>query len=209
METRNHLNIESLISGPLMRLRNVVRFSNSSRNSNETVAEHSFYVAMFSMLIYLDMEQRGFFNKDNALDLRKMLMRALVHDVEESHSGDFIRTFKHSSPELSQAIENASTAFMHVIFNGILHDPKELVQAWMESKENSLEGHIVRFADFLSVVSYIFNEVKRGNIGIYKDNRDSLHEYAKEFDQEKYEHLAPYLEQVFEVLYRLDARGGL
>src|SRR3990167_6610552 len=151
--------LKELLLGSSSRLKNIIRFSNSHRIQDESVAEHSFGTALYCLVIGNELKLAGL-----ELDVNLAVQRALVHDIEESHSGDFIRTFKHSDPELSKAIDRAAEKFAKSLFDEMSpKGSKNLLALWKNAKDRTLEGMLVEFADFLSVLSYVIRESQMGN----------------------------------------------
>ena len=81
-------------------LGNVIRFSAKRRLKDETVAEHSFHVALYYMIL-ADLEEKF----GNKVDKEKLLKAALLHDLEECMTGDIIFHFKHSNEKLAKEIK--------------------------------------------------------------------------------------------------------
>ena len=96
--------LKELLLGSLSRLKNIVRFSNSHKIIHESVAEHSFSTAVYALVLGEELRRGGL-----EINVELAVKRALLHDIEESCSGDYIRTFKHSDPDLMKAIDKAST----------------------------------------------------------------------------------------------------
>lgn len=193
------VNLKSLLLGSSSRLRNIVRFSNSHRIQDESVAEHSFGTALYCLVIGEELRQGGL-----QIDVELSVKRALVHDVEESHSGDFIRTFKHSDPVLAKAIDEAAERFSKKIFEEMA-PPKSadvLYELWKKAKDRTLEGMLVELSDFLSVVSYVLREAQMGNRALLDENADSMGEYANKFNAPRYEFLATYVQEVHKMLFK-------
>jgi 5'-deoxynucleotidase YfbR-like HD superfamily hydrolase len=161
VERERHLiDLRDVVLGNTSRLRFVIRFSNCPRIHDESVSDHSFYVAIYSYLIGLALVANG-----TKLDLGRMLGKALLHDVDECFSGDFIRMFKHSTPELKEQIDRACGSFMTKYCADITQSDKLAVWiygSWFDSKTD-VEGAVVAFADYLSVLSYIHQEIDLGN----------------------------------------------
>ena len=196
MESGSHL-MEQLLLGPVSRLKNIVRFSNSHKHQTESVAEHSYSTALYALVLGEELRRGGL-----EIDVELAVKRALLHDVEESHSGDFIRTFKHSDPALVAAIEKASRNFAEKIFRGL--SPKgwlPLFQLWENAKDKSLEGQLVEFADFLSVVSYILREGRMGNRALVREHAESLGDYANRFNHGRYDFLRPQVKVAQRMLF--------
>lgn len=203
------LNLKELLDGDLARIRNVIRFSNSTRIKNESVAEHSFFTAYYSLMLAftLVVEEHA------SIDFGEMLACAILHDVDEAKSGDFVRHFKYMNPEIKSHIEEATTEIMRQAFSPIFtkeraekyhNEPANTLQLlWKNAKNpNTLEGDIVAFADFLSVLSYVMNEIDCGNVKLLRQ-LDDMYEYARSFNKRnfiKYEEVKAWLCQVFGIL---------
>lgn len=157
------INLMEMLTGNLQRLRYVIRFSTCHRVHNESVAEHSFYVAMFTKLIGMESIASG---TTPNLDLELAISRALMHDVEEARTGDFPRPFKHSTPGLKESLDRASSEAYRQCFNSIFDNcnlKMELHNQWRYAKTNPQEGSLVEFADYLSVLAYIYQEIRGSN----------------------------------------------
>lgn len=145
-----------MLRGALNRASFVTRYSSHPVLIKENVAEHSFYVAMYSLILVNECGIR--------CDLKKLLARALVHDIDESVTGDFQRTFKYGSPELRRALHDGAKAFtwdMLRVYSR--HTQATLYHLWDSAKDSDIEGEIILVADFLAVVAYIIREIRMGN----------------------------------------------
>lgn len=192
------INLPGLLLGSPSRLKNIVRFSNSHRIQDESVAEHSFSTALYCLVIGEELREGGL-----NIDVEMAVVRALIHDIEESHSGDFIRTFKHSSKELAGAIEKASEQFARKLFKEMSPECHDMLfQRWRDAKDASMEGKLVEFADFLSVVSYVLREVRMGNKALLSENAESMGEYANRFQLPRYDFLRPYVREAATMLFQ-------
>jgi len=149
------LNVKELLNGSFHRLSHVYRYSSIPTIRKENVAEHSFYVAYYSYLIGKDLVSRGF-----EVDFGLLLSRALLHDLDESSTGDFLRTVKYGHPDLKKALDEVSYRMMEKMSEKI---GVELIADWQLAKFDDLEGHIVSVADLARVVSYILEELRSGN----------------------------------------------
>jgi 5'-deoxynucleotidase YfbR-like HD superfamily hydrolase len=108
------------------------------------------------MLIGKHMADRG-----TMLYMGTMLCKALVHDLEEAVTGDVPRTFKYSSPETKAALDLGAAEAIKDIADRIFPFGSQVnafADLWAKSKDTSIEGRIVAFADFLSVLSYLLQE---------------------------------------------------
>jgi len=158
-EIELELDIDALLSGKFHRLSHVNRYSSIPTIRKENVAEHSWYVAFYSYLLAKDLERR-YKDEELEIDYGKLLGRALLHDLDESLTGDFLRIIKYGHPDLKKALDEVSVSMM-------IHMTKEvgvnLLPDWKSAKDDDLEGHIVQVVDLARVVSYIWEEIKLGN----------------------------------------------
>lgn len=129
-------------------LRSLIRYQNCNRLVNESVAEHSFYVAIFVLKL------REYYE----FDLEKALKTALIHDFAESSISDVPHNIKAANPELSQALENAE---FKVNVDKLSNEAACLVSEFNAGA--TPEGKICQLADVLSVVLYANDEIKCGN----------------------------------------------
>ncbi len=192
------LDLRQLVCGIGNQLRYVDRFSTCRRNHRENVAEHQFYTAFFTFLICEHLEL--------PLDKGKAVSRALIHDVEEHFTGDVIRPVKHGSEAMAKEMEKAGEASTEKFFDALTHDKatsEYLVRQWRRAKDNSMEGNVVRFADFLSVIAYLNQEVRSGNL-LVMDNVNQLKAYCSKFDGPEFEFIRPLVGQAVKMVELLD-----
>ena len=129
-------------------LRSLVRYQNCHRNVNETVAEHSFYVAI------LVLKLREYYN----FNLEKALKTALVHDVMESKISDVPHNIKMQNPKLAEALEEAET---NVTKEMLSDEALQLIRQFNHGE--TPEGLACQLGDILSVVMYANAELTSGN----------------------------------------------
>ena len=129
-------------------LRSLVRYQNCHRNINESVAEHSFYVAI------LVLKLREYYN----FDLETALKTALVHDVMESKISDVPHNIKTANPALAEALENAESDMTKLMLSD---EALSLVKAF--NSGSTPEGLACQLGDVLSVVMYANAELVSGN----------------------------------------------
>ncbi len=205
MEREYNLDLRKVVLGDTSRLRFIIRFSNCPRIHDESVSDHSFFVAIYSYFLGTALLADG-----AKLDLGKLLGKALLHDVDECFSGDFIRMFKHSSPELKEQIDKACMNMMAGYCSDVSSSTKVRLWTfgnWHESKID-LEGYIVSFADYLSVVSYVHQEIDLGNNRMRRQLPE-LWKFHSTFEtEEKYLFLRPYVEQAKSILEELGGKDA-
>lgn len=132
-------------------LKFIQRYSITPRITNETVAEHSFFVATYVMELY----------KDYKFDLNKAVQMAIIHDFAESFIGDITLSTKTMCPDLVEAVSNAEK---EVIFQNF---PSFIYELYREYEQRtSVESLIVKLADTMQVKQYAGNEIELGNNSI-------------------------------------------
>ena len=137
----------------IYRLKSLIRFNTSSRLKDESVAEHSFFVAIYSLLIATEV------SKFSTISIEKVLTMALIHDVPEINLSDIPHDVKKrlNVYDILERLELES--FSSTKFRDIF---KEL------SEKKSLESQIVHYADILSVKVYTLSEISLGNTTLKK-----------------------------------------
>jgi len=190
------LNIREMLIGDVTRLRYVTRFSTCHVVHRENVAEHSYYVALYAMFIAdWVMRQEGL----GPVDMRMLLMRSLLHDLDEARTGDFYRPFKYSTSELGEALKaGAHRAFVEVV-TSVVGGPatgpaKRFAYLWESSKADDPEGHILSFADFLSVLGYMVQELQVANLTM-REHWSTMSDYFQEFTDVRYDFIRPLVDQ--------------
>jgi 5'-deoxynucleotidase YfbR-like HD superfamily hydrolase len=154
------LDLKAMLCGSVKRLAHVYRYSSLPVSRRENVAEHTAFVALFCLVIAKDLED----NSDVTVDRSKLLTSALLHDLDESLSGDFLRSVKLGVPGLKPLLDKACEGFLRSISTQLGVD---LTTEWSHAKDSSLEGQILEVADLLGVASYLFEEFSSGNHHIF------------------------------------------
>jgi 5'-deoxynucleotidase len=155
-------------------LAHVTRYNNRAQHFPESVAEHSFYTAYFTLILCQLLEK-----KKIKMDKAAALQMAVVHDVEEGLTGDIINPFKHYNDEVYRAIRKVSDKMVWEMFVDLPRDlQKKLYSLWKkEGEEETIEAQIVKAADKLSLLSKCSEEIQAGNNyfeDIYKSQLSGL-----------------------------------
>jgi len=151
------------LNGPLRRLAHVYRFSSIQTTRKENVAEHSYFVTLYCLVLgrmINGIVERAGRSTSVPVDMEKLLTRAVVHDLDEGLTGDFIRTVKYYSEATKEALDTVAGVMMNEIetmtFEGIK-------QVWEDARDGSLEGDILAVVDLAVVSTYAVEEVNMGN----------------------------------------------
>ena len=191
------LDLKELLVGTPTRLRYVVRFSTCHKVHPENVAEHSYYVALYSMWLYDWVCANS--ELEDYISLEELLRGALLHDLEEASTGDVNRLFKYSTPGLADAMHQAAREQFRTMLIKLFpsSDARTFTQikgdqdTWDDCKNAQYwTGRILRFADFLSVLSYMMQELTNANITM-RQHWTTMYAYAAEFDAPIYDFLRP------------------
>lgn len=149
MKGRSNDVIASDLYALLYRLEYLVRYSNVPRIHDETVASHSFFVAVIVMALH---EQYDF-------DLGKALQIALCHDIPEVVTNDLSHETKKRFPMIKEV--------MRKIEEEIVEDMPPAIQEGVKLHwdDDSVEALVVKYADVIQCYQYSSNEVSLGNSG--------------------------------------------
>lgn len=147
------------------RLNNLVRYSQMSRVDNESVATHSYYVALFSLMICEKLEL------DDYSKCKAMKM-ALVHDLPEMYTSDIPSIVKQSSDKLVELLDQLEEEIVSMHFSEYKDEFNTL-----DDKSNLLTI-IVKLADILSVAQYSYHESRLGNATMSEVLQDANNRYS-------------------------------
>ncbi|MPZ15146.1 MAG: HD domain-containing protein [Chloroflexi bacterium] len=137
----------------------VKRYHTTPMFAQESVAEHSHFVAMITRIICHALEQTG-----QRVDTLRAVDLALIHDYEEAISGDIISTFKHSDSELTELLSRLTDKTIDRVFDTL---PSDLagyyIDLWRSHNSGSIEGQIVSVADKLAGLAFTHEQIRMGN----------------------------------------------
>lgn len=202
------LKIREMLIGHPTRLRYVVRFSTCHKVHPENVAEHSYYVALYAMLI-ADWCDAIPGQSVPMIDHYTLMRKAILHDLEEAITGDVNRIFKYSLPEVKEALDCGAEYAFATLTCALTDDESaasDYQDTWKRCKDDSVEGRIIKFCDYLAVLSYMTQELTNANITM-REHWTTMHDYAAEFHKPCYELLRPLVEQADALLHEAFARG--
>lgn len=142
------------------RLDYVIRYSSIPALYQESVSQHSFWVVLHSCGLHRVLSRH--MNVEANVQELQILRKALIHDVGECVSGDLVRTFKYSNPDLTKIINVAEDAMVEKYL-------PEGIKAIITSSESpneqdhKYEKAVVKAADFVSLFHFMNREHARGN----------------------------------------------
>ena len=200
METGNILNLRELVQGAGNGLRYVTRYSNCRTIHKENVAEHQYYTAFYALML------AEYVRLTNTVDVGVVLSRAIMHDFDEIWTGDVVRPVKHHNVKLSKQIESIGAQMYQEEFvyktTGSVPMRSQLKRFRELAKASDTEGRIVKFADYLSVLSYLDQEIRSGN-RLIMGNVTCLAEYTKEFVSKDFDFIRPLVDEAQKMVQEL------
>lgn len=178
----------------IFQMSNVQRFSGKTLHNPHSIGEHSYRVSVLAMGICDHYNQ----NNKSKISMEEVLKKALLHDLEETVTGDMPSPVK-AYGNLRKEMRNAGSKILSLIVDDS-PNPKEYVKLWKEDKEDE-SGEIIEVADKLEGLLTCFFEIKSGNYYLRKSlishlewfeskkGQDLLHKYAyakKVYDDAKW-----------------------
>lgn len=194
----------------MMNTGNIQRYSGTKMVEPESLSAHILESQMMGYMIINYMNNICGENLDKGLYLEK----ALHHDLEESMTGDVIRTLKYYNTDVHREIQNVATSVAEEIYTKYLGDTEgEMLQIWSTAKEGR-EGFILKLVDTLTVVNKVVREVDffhnyyflrvAYEVNIYtKDLLLSLDKKEGQYTEESLNYLRDVLKGALDVLRRI------
>lgn len=140
-------------------LHHTERFSTLPTNRRETVAAHTFMVTDLALQFAWEMKKDG-----RDIDLLGVMLRSHYHDLEEAGTGDIPRWAKRRSDGLKEHLDEAEKEIVKEILSHLDDEVSDdIYEYWENSKDDTIEGQIVKAADILSAIYRVYEEQVLGN----------------------------------------------
>ena len=140
-------------------LMTVSRFSVYKCHFREDVAQHSYFTTLYAMIL-ADLERLD----GRKVDVEKLLRIALLHDAEESRTGDIHHPFKHQDPDFTKSIDDRALQWFEDLMLGL---PNSIARDYVEMRRaqqgDSTEALLVKAADKLEALLWAYEEYLLGN----------------------------------------------
>ncbi len=174
----------------LNRMKYIKRWSLMRSVREENIMEHSHEVAVIAHALALIKNK----NFGGSVDVNKVVLLALYHEVGEVITGDLPTPIKYFNPEIKTAYKDLEKQASERILNMLPENLKEEYSQYVLPNEETEEYKIVKYADRLSAYLKCVEEVKAGNsefkkaktsIGneLKKSGAPEVEYYLKEFAQ--------------------------
>ena len=146
-------------------LMTVGRFSVYKCHFREDVAQHSYFTALYAMVL-ADLETE----KGTKVDVERLLRMALLHDAEEARTGDIHHPFKHQDAAFADKLDDRALEWFENLMGSL---PPNLAHEYIHlrraSRETSLtEVSIVKAADKIEALLWAYEEYLLGNVHVRK-----------------------------------------
>lgn len=155
-------------------LSRINRYNHRTRNHDESVASHSFYVGLFCLKI---MEQVPL----NMYQQNKVLILALLHDTPESMTSDIPHDLKVKYPQIKDILWDIEDDYYKTrwsFYQSVIDESDELVTS------------IIKLADAYSVHQFCLDEFDSGNSSAE----------MKEVNEEAYERIIRITKKINEII---------
>lgn len=155
---------KEIYENPSRNLNNVMRYSGLFCMKKETDGYH--VIDMMSICLYIYEELK----KDKLnLDIRDLIYRCYIHDLDEVLAGDIQRNIKYYNDSIYSAINDVIKELLHKNYS------ESLIKDIEDSKNpNCLNGLIVKIADTIQSSLKIYEEIKLNNFHFNKIIKEHL-----------------------------------
>lgn len=146
-------------------LMTVGRFSVYKCHFREDVAQHSYFTALYAMIL-ADLE-RG---KGTKVDTERLLRMALLHDAEEARTGDIHHPFKHQDVPFAETLDDRALEWFENLMGSL---PEDLAHEYIRLRKASrevaaTEVSILKAADKIEALLWAYEEYLLGNVHVRK-----------------------------------------
>jgi len=141
-------------------LNNLIRWNDSKRNKDETVAHHTFLVIWFTRILVENIFDDKYYQIK--LDITTL---ALFHDFDEAFTGDILHPFKYNEyngEQVRKAIDDYCEHRVSAKYGGDSATDKLFREHMTPKGFPPYYKKIVKVADWLSMVFYVRKEIKLG-----------------------------------------------
>jgi len=150
----------------------VERCSNTPHIRPYSVAQHSFYIALYAML-FADIENEriceneimGMDYVSNLYDTSEVIKKALIHDLEESLTGDILYPVHHDNKSFKETLDKVREKCVdEEVFKELPKNVRKYyIRLWKTSKDTTKEGILVACMDKFEILMFAIQELDMGN----------------------------------------------
>jgi 5'-deoxynucleotidase YfbR-like HD superfamily hydrolase len=140
----------------------VGRFSVYKCHFREDVAQHSYFTALYAMILG-DLERR----EGRKVDGERLLRMSLLHDAEEARTGDIHHPFKHQDAVFAEKLDERAFQWFQGLMSGL---PEEVAQEYVRlrraERDATVEANILKAADKIEALLWAYEEYLLGNVNV-------------------------------------------
>jgi len=150
----------------------IERCSNTPHIRSYSVAQHSYYIALYAML-FADLENnrmRGnatlrMVNFADLYDTSEVIKKALLHDLEETITGDILYPVHNSNINFKKTLDQVRKKCVDKeVFKELPKNVREYyIRLWKNSKDITKEGILVACMDKFEILMFAVQELDMGN----------------------------------------------
>lgn len=145
-----------LSSSPLMNLDHTKRYSGTKLVEEETLSQHIVDTIMMGLKI---IDHINWISEETVLDIKKYIMKAVYHDLEESITGDIPRPLKYYNEATQQSLKDVADIVAKNFFEREFdYYTIDAYSTW-ETAKDGREGYILKLVDTLVVANKVVKEV--------------------------------------------------
>lgn len=147
------------------KLNHISRWASDFMHVRSSVSEHSFLVTQIAQMLGIIEEQHG-----NSINWEVLFKKALNHDVIESFTGDILSHVKNRTPKMKAAVGDIENMIADEILLSTMEEPYRKIYKDMlfNGKDDTLEGKILKYADYIDAMLECLTEYRLGNNSPFK-----------------------------------------
>jgi 5'-deoxynucleotidase len=179
-----------LLNNPMMRATDIKRYSGTYISTDEDIMQHTAQISLLSYLIGLKLIELG-----ENLDIGVLLEKSLLHDIDETLTGDVPRPVKYYNKIVLKNMKKMASDSVSLLCEGLLEfdhsDSKLRISNMIETSKEGPEGLVVGIADILVVVYKSYEEIVLMNnkkfVKVLVDLRTYVHDLRSKLKSHKEE----------------------
>ena len=152
------------------KLNNMGRWSTDFMHQRLLSASILFRITDRQMLALIE-EENG-----NKVDWSRLFKKLVNHDVVEAMTGDIISTVKHKNEQLRDMLNMLEREIVEENLLSSMEEPYKSIyrEILFDGKDSTLEGEILKCADYIDAIVECINEVKLNNLHPFVDKFHSI-----------------------------------
>lgn len=171
----------------------IERCSNTPHIRSYSVAQHSYYIALYAML-FADLENErihrdeekiyGRRNKADYYNISELIKKALLHDLEESITGDILYPVHNNNVNFKKTLDQVRKKCVdEEVFKELPKNVRKYyIKLWTTSKDFTQEGVLVACMDKFEILMFAIHELDMGNLAFRKMYTNAISIIEKDFD---------------------------